>query len=338
MLKSSKKLFITGSAGFIGFHLSKFFLEKGFLVSGFDGFTEYYDLNLKKSRHRQLLEFENFSFVEGMLENKKALSEALVKSEPNIVFHMAAQAGVRYSIENADAYSNSNFLGTFNLLEELKSSDLEHFIFASTSSVYGANNQLPFKENHSTDTPLSFYAATKKACEVMTFSYANLYNIPTTCVRFFTVYGPWGRPDMALFKFTKAILEERHIEVFNNGDLYRDFTFIDDLVIGLSKLMEKPPGGRLDLQNDTYINSNAPWRVVNLGNSSPKNLGYFIEILETSLNKKAKISYKEMQKGDLLKTYADVSFLKDLTGYVPKTNLEVGIKKFVKWYREYYDC
>ena len=334
------KIFITGTSGFIGFHLAKLLLDEGFSVHGYDGLTDYYDVNLKLARTKILRSFDNFTSTKAMLEDKKTLDESIENFHPNIIVHLAAQAGVRYSLENPRAYIDSNILGTFNILECARSMDIEHLLMASTSSVYGANEVMPFNEKHKTETPLTIYAATKKANESMGHSYAHLWNIPITVFRFFTVYGPWGRPDMALFKFTESILENKPIDVFNFGNMYRDFTYIDDLVRGIRMLIDVIPSKE---KNSKPISKNdnksiaAPYRVVNIGNSNKVKLNDFIEAIEDELNLKAKKNLLPIQVGDVPATWADASLLKELTGYSPETNYKIGVGKFVKWYREYYE-
>ena len=334
------KIFVTGTSGFIGFHLAKLLLDEGFSVHGYDGLTDYYDVNLKLARTNILRSFDNFTSTKAMLEDKKTLDESIENFHPNIIVHLAAQAGVRYSLENPRAYIDSNILGTFNILECARSMDIEHLLMASTSSVYGANEVMPFNEKHKTETPLTIYAATKKANESMGHSYAHLWNIPITVFRFFTVYGPWGRPDMALFKFTESILENKPIDVFNFGNMYRDFTYIDDLVRGIRMLIDVIPSKD---KNSKPISKNdnksiaAPYRVVNIGNSNKVKLNDFIEAIEDELNLKAKKNLLPIQVGDVPATWADASLLQELTGYSPETNYKIGVGKFVKWYREYYE-
>lgn len=335
MSNSYKKILVTGSAGFVGFHLSSLLLEQGHHVIGFDGMTDYYDVNLKVRRHEILRENDGFSCHIGMLEDYDNLSKIFEKEAPEIVVHLAAQAGVRYSLENPRAYINSNLIGTFNIMECAREFSVKHLLIASTSSVYGANTQMPFKEDMHTDTPLTLYAATKKANESMAHSYSHLWKIPTTMFRFFTVYGPWGRPDMALFKFTKGIIEETPIDIYNNGDMYRDFTYVEDLVHAISLLVDTVPGITMDNLDNTCPIS-APYRVVNIGNSTKVKLLDFVEEIEKVLGKKAIRNYMDMQKGDVPATWADASLLKSLTGFQPQTDFKDGVRKFISWYLEEY--
>lgn len=335
MSNSYKKILVTGSAGFIGFHLSSLLLEQGHRVIGFDGMTDYYDVSLKERRHEILRENDGFSCHIGMLEDYDNLSKIFEKEAPEIVVHLAAQAGVRYSLENPRAYINSNLIGTFNVMECAREFSVKHLLIASTSSVYGANTLMPFKEDMQTDTPLTLYAATKKANESMAHSYSHLWKIPTTMFRFFTVYGPWGRPDMALFKFTKGIIEKTPIDIYNHGDMFRDFTYVEDLVRAISLLVDSVPGGSPITENDN-LSVAAPYRVVNIGNSTKVKLLDFIEEIENILGKKAIKNYMGMQKGDVPATWADATLLRSLTGYQPETDFKEGIKRFVLWYRDFY--
>ena len=335
MSNSYKKILVTGSAGFIGFHLSSLLLEQGHRVIGFDGMTDYYDVSLKERRHEILRENDGFSCHVGMLEDYDNLSKIFEKEAPEIVVHLAAQAGVRYSLENPRAYINSNLIGTFNVMECAREFSVKHLLMASTSSVYGANTLMPFNEDMQTDTPLTLYAATKKANESMAHSYSHLWKIPTTMFRFFTVYGPWGRPDMALFKFTKGIIEETPIDIYNHGDMCRDFTYVEDLVRGISLLVDRVPGDSPVNENDN-LSVAAPYRVVNIGNSTKVKLLDFIEEIENILGKKAIKNYMGMQKGDVPATWADATLLRSLTGYQPETDFKDGIKRFVLWYRDFY--
>jgi len=331
-----KKILITGTAGFIGFHLAKLLLKENFKIQGYDGMTDYYDVNLKHARHDILQKNINFAATEGMLEDNDKLDEVANKFKPDVIVHLAAQAGVRYSLKNPRAYINSNIVGTFNVMEVAKKQKVKHLLMASTSSVYGANLKMPFTEMEKADSQLTIYAATKKANESMAHSYSHLWKIPTTMFRFFTVYGPWGRPDMALFKFVSAILNEKPIDIYNNGEMYRDFTYIDDLVYGIKLLINTIPSTNKnisDLDNLSYV---APYRVVNIGNSNKIKLLDFIEAIEKNLGKKAIRNYKSIQKGEVLTTWADTSLLQQLTNYSPKTNYKDGISHFIKWYKEYY--
>ncbi len=333
------KILITGSSGFIGFHLSKLLLNEGFEVHGFDGMTKYYDVNLKLKRQSILFKYPKFSASNGMLEEGNKFNDISNDFKPDIIIHLAAQAGVRYSLENPRAYIDSNIIGTFNVLEVAKKHDVKHLLMASTSSVYGANLNMPFSENDKTDTQLTIYAATKKSNESMAHSYAYLWKIPTTMFRFFTVYGPWGRPDMALFKFVSSILKDEPIDIYNEGDMYRDFTYVDDLVNSIRLLIDTIPSLKsenIDLKSNLH-SPVAPYRVVNIGNSNKVRLLDFIEAIEEILQKKAIKNFMPMQKGDVHATWADTSLLQSLTGQNPKTDFYDGISKFIEWYREYYD-
>ena len=331
------KIFITGSSGFIGFHLCKKLLDKGHNVCGYDSMNTYYDIRLKKARYEILKKYKNFSFSKGKVENQKILSKLIVKFKPRVIIHLAAQAGVRYSIENPKVYLDSNIVGTFNVIEAAKKIKVKHLLIASSSSVYGANKNLPFKEIDKTETQLSIYAATKKSTESIAHSYSHIWKVPTTVLRFFTVYGPWGRPDMALFKFTKGILNKKKIDIYNQGKMYRDFTYIDDIVDGVCLLINKAPNlNRVKKFTNDSLSSVAPFRVLNIGNTRKVYLLDFIDALEKELGKKAIRNYMPMQKGDVKMTLSDTTLLKKLTGYNPKTNLKLGIKNFLKWYLLYY--
>ena len=334
------KIFITGTSGFIGFHLAKLLLEEGFEVHGYDGLTDYYDVNLKLARTNILQTYDGFTNTQDMLENEKALNESAEKFSPDIIVHLAAQAGVRYSLENPRAYIESNILGTFNVMEIARSLNVKHLLMASTSSVYGANEVMPFNEKEKTDTPLTIYAATKKANESMGHSYAHLWNLPVTMFRFFTVYGPWGRPDMALFKFTEAILKDEPIDVYNYGDMYRDFTYVEDLVRGIRLLIDAVPSKDKvtePISDNDSRSAVAPFRIVNIGNSDKIKLTAFIEAIEHELGIKAQQNLMPMQMGDVPATWANAILLRDLTGYRPETSYKVGVSKFIKWYRDYYE-
>ena len=331
------KILITGSSGFIGFHLSKKLLEKGIKVHGYDSMNNYYDVNLKKARCKILKTYKNFSFTKNELENRKALEKIFKKFKPSVVIHLAAQAGVRYSIEKPRVYLDSNITGTYNIIEISKKLNVKHLIMASSSSVYGANKKIPFKETDKTETQLSIYAATKKSNESMAHSYSNIWKMPITMLRFFTVYGPWGRPDMALFKFTKGILNNKKIDIYNNGKMYRDFTYIDDIVDGIRMLINKIPNlNQAGLYKNDSLSPVAPFRVLNIGNTKKVFLLDFIKEIELALGKKAIRNYMPLQKGDVKQTLSNTSLLKKLTGYNPKTNYKSGIKKFLKWYLSYY--
>ena len=331
------KIFITGSSGFIGFHLSKKLLDSGHSVHGFDSMNNYYDVKLKKARYEILKRYKKFSFTKNNLENQKALSNTILKFKPKIIIHLAAQAGVRYSIEKPRVYLDSNITGTYNIIELAKKVNVKHLLIASSSSVYGANKKLPFKEIDKTETQLSIYAATKKSTESIAHSYSNIWKVPITMLRFFTVYGPWGRPDMALFKFTKGIIDNKKIDIYNKGKMYRDFTYIDDIVNGIKALINKAPNLKQlnKIKNDS-LSSVAPFRVLNIGNTRKVFLLDFIDALEKELGKKAIRNYMPMQKGDVKMTLSDTTLLKKLTGYNPKTNFRLGIKNFLKWYLSYY--
>jgi len=331
------KIFITGSSGFIGFHLSKKLLDSGHTIHGFDSMNNYYDVKLKKARYQILNKYKKFSFTKGNLENQKILSNSILKFRPKIIIHLAAQAGVRYSIEKPRVYLDSNITGTYNIIELAKKINVKHLLIASSSSVYGANKKLPFKEIDKTETQLSIYAATKKSTESIAHSYSNIWKIPITMLRFFTVYGPWGRPDMALFKFTKGIIANKKIDIYNQGKMYRDFTYIDDIVNGIKALINKAPNLKQlgKIKNDS-LSPIAPFRVLNIGNTRKVYLLDFITALEKELGKKAIRNYMPMQKGDVKMTLSDTTLLKKLTGYNPKTNFKIGIKKFLKWYLSYY--
>jgi UDP-glucuronate 4-epimerase len=333
------KVLITGTAGFIGFHLARLLLDEGFVVHGFDAMTDYYDVRLKQLRHQMLLQSDNFSMTEGYLEKDDLFQTVASKFQPDVIVHLAAQAGVRYSLENPRAYLDSNIIGTFNVMEAARVLEVDHLLMASTSSVYGANEVMPFNELEKVDTPLTFYAATKKANEAMAHSYAHLWNLPTTMFRFFTVYGPWGRPDLALYKFVDAILDGRPIDIYNHGDMYRDFTYVDDLVLAIRLLIDVVPQRPSDgvvLEGDS-LSPVAPYRVVNIGNSEKVPLLDFVDAIEDCLGQKAERNYMGMQTGDVPATWANAELLKTLTGYRPQTDFRDGIARFVKWYREYYE-
>ena len=334
-----RKVLVTGSAGFIGFHLSRLLLKEGFQVVGYDGMTDYYDVRLKERRHQMLLQNEHFSAHIGLLEDFEKLRALALAEKPDIIVHLAAQAGVRYSLENPRAYVDANLIGTFNVMECARELGVDHLLMASTSSVYGANEDMPFDERQKTETPLTFYAATKKANEAMGHSYAHLWNLPVTMFRFFTVYGPWGRPDMALFKFTKGILEGTPIDIYNHGEMYRDFTYVEDLVRGIRLLIDAAPARPTtpeDIAEWDSLSPAAPYRVVNIGNNNMVKLLDFIEAIEEECDRKAQRNYLEMQMGDVPATWADATLIKELTGYRPQTDVRDGVRKFIAWYREYY--
>lgn len=333
-----KRILITGTAGFIGFHLAKILLSEGFTVHGVDGFTDYYDVNLKRRRHQMLLQNSNFTASEGMLEDTTLFDRITDEFVPDIIVHLAAQAGVRYSLENPRAYLDSNVIGTFNVMEAARRLGIEHLLMASTSSVYGANSDMPFAETDKADTQLTIYAATKKSTEALSHCYSHIHDLPTTIFRFFTVYGPWGRPDLALFKFVDAILDERPIDIFNYGEMYRDFTYVDDLVFAIRLLIDvvpERPGTHEVLVGDN-LSPVAPYRIVNIGNSKKIRLLDFIDAIEHCLGKKAIRNYMQIQPGDVPATWANTDLLYNLTGYKPSTDYYAGIEKFVNWFRKYY--
>ena len=316
-------ILITGCAGFIGFHLSSELVSK-YKIIGIDNLNNYYDPELKKNRLKILKNKRNFSFYKIDLLNYKKINQIIKKNKIKHIIHLAAQAGVRHSINNPGAYFKSNIEGFFNILELSKVNKIKHLVFASTSSVYGDNKNFPLKENSNTDTPLSFYAASKKSNEVMAYSYSNIYKIPCTAVRFFTVYGPFGRPDMSLFKFTNKIIKNQYINLYNRGNHERDFTYIDDIVDGIAAVVNKIPKNKI------------PYKVYNIGNGKPRKLIDYLNIIEKFLNKKSKVKKLPLQAGDIVKTHADVNLLKKDVGYKPKTTIEEGIKKFLDWYVEYF--
>jgi UDP-glucuronate 4-epimerase len=334
-----RKVFITGTAGFIGFHLAELLLAEGFRVHGYDGMTDYYDVRLKQRRHQMLMQNPNFSMTEGMLEDVDTLNKVTDDFAPDVIVHLAAQAGVRYSLENPRAYIESNVVGTFNVMEAAKRLQVAHLLMASTSSVYGANEEMPFDEMEKADTPLTIYAATKKANEAMGHSYAHLYDLPTTMFRFFTVYGPYGRPDLALFKFVDAILDGRPIDIYNHGDMYRDFTYVKDLVRGIRLLIDAAPVRPADkvVPTGDSLSPVAPYRVVNIGNSDKVRLLDFVDAIEAELGQKAIRNYMPMQTGDVPATWANADLLQTLTGYKPQTDIKDGIRDFVAWFRDYYE-
>lgn len=333
-----KKILVTGAAGFIGSHLSKRLLNEGFEVIGIDNLNDYYDVNLKVSRLNLIESHERFNFIQVSLEDKESMEKFFAEYKPNIVVNLAAQAGVRYSLENPHAYIEANIVGFTNILEGSRHNNVEHLIYASSSSVYGANTSLPFSVHDNVDHPMSLYAATKKANELMAHTYSQLYNLPTTGLRFFTVYGPWGRPDMALFMFTKNIIEGKAINVFNNGEMMRDFTYVDDIVESITRLIEKPAtvneewSGKKPDPGTSY----APYKIYNIGNNSPVMLMEFIDAIEDKLGKKAIKNFMPLQDGDVPATYADVTDLYRDIDFKPKTNIIDGVGKFIDWYVEYY--
>jgi UDP-glucuronate 4-epimerase len=330
------RYFITGTAGFIGFHLARRLLQDGHEVTGFDGMTHYYNIKLKHMRNAALAQFPAFRPVTAMLEDRKALEDAVAAAKPDVMIHLAAQAGVRYSLENPKAYLSSNIEGSWNILELAKEAGIGHLMLASTSSIYGANPSVPFRETDRTDEPLTFYAASKKSMELMAHSYSHLYKIPVTAFRFFTVYGPWGRPDMALFKFVKNMLEDQPIEIYGEGKMSRDFTYIDDLVESIVQLSAVIPSeeNRVADEKVETLSHQAPFRVVNIGGGQPISLMDFVETVEAALGQAAKRKMLPMQKGDVPRTFASPDLLLALTGYKPHTTLDIGVKAFVEWYLE----
>ncbi|MFS0820573.1 NAD-dependent epimerase [Bacillus sp. 1P02SD] len=331
-------ILVTGAAGFIGYHLSTRLLAKGYHVIGVDNLNNYYDVRLKKERLLQLRQHNNFIFYQLDLADSGKLHELFTREQINIVINLAAQAGVRYSLKHPQVYVHSNLVGFLNILEACRHHPVDHLLFASSSSVYGANASIPFSTKDSVDHPVSLYAATKKSNELMAHSYSHLFNIPITGLRFFTVYGPWGRPDMAYYLFTQDILEGRPIKVFNNGDMRRDFTYIDDIVDGIIGLLDHPPSKNSDWDplDPDPSSSNAPYKIYNIGNNSPVSLINFIRTLEKAIGKQANIQLYPMQRGDVKETYADITDLHEAIGFQPKISIEEGLTKFVNWFKEYY--
>ena len=330
---------VTGSSGFIGYHLSARLLAEGWRVVGVDALTDYYDTALKERRQSMLLQSEGFSTLAERVETPDVMHDLMARHRPDALIHLAAQAGVRYSIDAPESYVEANLIGTFRVLEAMRAFPPRHSLLASTSSVYGANTRMPYAETDKADTQMSFYAATKKANEAMAHSYAHLYDLPTTMFRFFTVYGPWGRPDMALFKFTRAILEGDPIDVYNHGDMSRDFTYVDDLVDGIVRLIDAAPDRPEDadqIAEGDSLSPVAPYRVVNIGNSEPVRLLDFIEAIEAATGVQAEKNFMDMQPGDVPATWADAGLLADLTGARPATPLSDGVARFVSWYRDYH--
>ena len=330
---------VTGSAGFIGYHLCSRLLAEGWAVTGVDAMTDYYDVRLKERRQAMLLQNAGFRAVNDRIETPGLLHGMMETERPDAVIHLAAQAGVRYSIDNPESYVEANLIGTFRLLEAIRAFPPAHSLLASTSSVYGANTDMPYAETAKADTQMSFYAATKKANEAMAHSYAHLYDLPVTMFRFFTVYGPWGRPDMALFKFTKAILEGQPIDVYNHGNMSRDFTYVTDLVDGIVRLIDAVPMRPATpdaVPEGDSLSPVAPFRIVNIGNSDSVRLTAFIEAIEAATGRTAQRNYMDMQPGDVPATWADASLLQTLTGYRPQTPVSEGVAQFVDWYRDYY--
>jgi len=333
-----RKILITGAAGFIGMHLSEKLLVQGYQIIGLDNLNDYYDVQLKKDRLEILNGYDQFTFYEADLADREAIESIFEKEKIDVVINLAAQAGVRYSLENPHAYVDSNLVGFVNILEACRHHKIKHLIYASSSSVYGANVKMPFSANDEVNHPVSLYAATKKSNELMAHTYSHLYDLPTTGLRFFTVYGPMGRPDMAYFSFTKKILAGETIQVFNNGEMMRDFTYIDDIVEGIVRLIDQPPKANpdFDRENPTASGSYAPYKVYNIGNNQPVKLMDFIQTIEKHLGIEAKKEFLPMQPGDVKATYADIDDLTEATGFKPTTSIDEGIKKFVDWYMEYY--
>ena len=335
----SKTILVTGAAGFIGFNLCKKLAQENVNIVGIDNLNPYYDTSLKKARLNVLKKtIQNFSFYKVDIESKNSTDKIFRRYKPKIVFNLAAQAGVRYSIENPGTFISTNIQGFLNILEGCKKNNIEHLIYASSSSVYGGNIQLPYSENNSVDHPVSIYAASKKANELMAHTYSHLYSMPCTGLRFFTVYGPWGRPDMSYFLFTKAILSGEPINIFNHGEMKRDFTYIDDICESLVRIMDKPPSGNkeFDKKNPLISSSWAPHKIFNIGNSTSINLMEFIETIENELGQKAIKNFLPMQQGDVKATLADTSLLEDWICYKPSTNIKEGISRFLNWYKSFY--
>ena len=333
-----QKILVTGAAGFIGFHLSQRLCAKGIEVLGIDNLNDYYDVSLKQARLNELKKHNSFTFIKADLADEMAIDKAFADFKPDIVVNLAAQAGVRYSIDNPRAYTNSNIVGFLNILEGSRHHGVKHLVFASSSSVYGANTKVPFAVDDNVDHPISLYAATKKSNELMAHSYAHLYGLPCSGLRFFTVYGPWGRPDMAYFKFTNKIMSGEPIDVYNNGDMKRDFTYIDDIIDGVEGIIDytatPSSGWNSDLPDPS--SSNAPYRIYNIGHNNPVPLMDMIKSLESALGKKAQFNMMPMQAGDVLETYADINAIKNAVGFDPKTSLDEGLAKFAEWYMGYY--
>lgn len=337
MTTQQRTALVTGSSGFIGFHLCQKLLDDGFRVVGIDNLSDYYDVALKQRRQSILLQNPNFRVINDNIEAPGLMMSLFAEETPDVIIHLAAQAGVRYSIDNPRAYLESNIVGTFEILEAARAYPPAHMLLASTSSAYGANTVMPYQETVKADHQMSFYAATKKATEAMAHSYAHLYHLPVTMFRFFTVYGPWGRPDMALFKFTKAILNGDPIDVYNHGDMKRDFTYVTDLVEGIRLLIDAVPERLDEVPEGDSLSPVAPWRVVNIGNSDSVQLTDFIAAIEEATGKTATRNMMPMQAGDVPATWADASLLQTLTGYKPQTNVRDGVQAFVDWYRDYYE-
>ena len=337
MTTQQRTALVTGSSGFIGFHLCQKLLDDGFRVVGIDNLSDYYDVALKQRRQSILLQNPNFRVINDNIEAPNLMMSLFAEEKPDVIIHLAAQAGVRYSIDNPRAYLESNIVGTFEILEAARAYPPAHMLLASTSSAYGANTVMPYQETVKADHQMSFYAATKKATEAMAHSYAHLYDLPVTMFRFFTVYGPWGRPDMALFKFTKAILNGDPIDVYNHGEMKRDFTYVTDLVEGIRLLIDAAPKRVDEVPEGDSLSPVAPWRVVNIGNSDSVQLTDFIAAIEDATGKTATRNMMPMHAGDVPATWADASLLQTLTGYKPQTNVRDGVQAFVDWYRDYYE-
>ena len=339
-MESNLKVLVTGAAGFIGMHVSQVLLARGDAVVGLDNLNDYYDPQIKRDRLSRLTPSPSFRFVHLDIADRAGMQALFAGEKFDKVVHLAAQAGVRYSLTNPHAYIESNLVGFTNVLEGCRHSQVKHLAYASSSSVYGGNTLLPFSEHHNVDHPVSLYAATKKANELMAHTYSHLYGLPTTGLRFFTVYGPWGRPDMALFLFTKAILEGRPIDVFNHGEMVRDFTYVDDIVEGVVRVLDRnaTPGDGYDASAPDPARSNVPYRIFNIGNNSPVTLMQFIDAIEKAVGRPAEKRFLPLQDGDVPATYADVSELSEWTGFRPETPIAEGVGNFVAWYREYFKC
>lgn len=331
------KILVTGAAGFIGSYVVEALTKRGDIVLGIDNINDYYDPKLKYDRLKRI-KHENFKFKKMDIADRNEVADLFKRENFDMVIHLAAQAGVRYSIEDPYAYVDSNLIGFMNIIEGCRHYPVKHLIYASSSSVYGMNTNMPFSEKDNVDHPVSLYAATKKSNELMAHSYSNLYNIPTTGLRFFTVYGPMGRPDMAYFSFTKKIIEGREIKIFNNGEMMRDFTYIDDIVIGIIGALDNPATPSTKEKSKIEADeSTSPYRILNIGNNSPEKLGYFVECIENAIGKKAIKKFLPMQDGDVEATFANIDNLKEICGFTPTTNLKEGINKFVTWYKQYYE-
>lgn len=332
------KILVTGAAGFIGYHTSARFLARGDQVIGIDNLNSYYDVALKEARLARLQAGQGFSFFRADLQDREAITRLFAEQRPDVLIHLAAQAGVRYSLTNPHVYVESNVVGFLNVLEACRHHPVKHLVYASTSSVYGANSAMPFSEHESAEHPLTLYAATKKANEMMAHAYSYLYGIPTTGLRFFTVYGPWGRPDMALYLFTKAILDDRPIDVYNDGRMRRDFTYVDDVVEGIVRVADRPAQADTEWSSERPdpATSTAPFRIYNVGNSQPADLMRYVELIQQCLGRKAKLNLMPLQAGDVPETWANVDDLERDVGYRPSTTIEVGVQRFVEWYKAYH--